>query len=399
MYIAQFLTSSHRTASSARPLRPRAGYELMLCALSLVVALTACTAPPIKEFEGYTEAFEEVRNITYILVQDYENTVDPRSQRPKLGAPPSTFDPEEFRAPAETSDTEQRRRSVDAVVLFNERMLALARGSSLEAVQSTLRPLSAMLGVAAPHFGSGASVIEGLIGRALQARDNATFVRAFTETTVAAADDEKCVARPAVGRRMDPTCAPIVEGIIETLIQDTQQYYAARLKVRTSEHKSLADLLRQAGLKIRDLGHRFERPDPGTALGQTLEQLESEYFQAVQAITEAGPRQQLVGRGSGTYDESTEAAVQALMTPVRDIRTQAVAATQGLADYHAVLGQYVKLLDRTIDLLRETQAAAATPPSVFAIVERLSLIRSDLSRDAVGTREALLRAISVFQQR
>ena len=383
-----------------------ARYCRWLAPLTLAVfsyALVACTTPPIKEFQGYAEAFEEVRATTYVLIQDCESAISKKSAAPAVAVvaqPPAAFDPAQFRRSESATDADQRRRSIDAVVRFNESMLSLARGSSLDSVKATLKPLSALLKFSAPQFSAAAPLIEGLIGKALKARDNTEFIRAFKEVTVGGPDPgtADCLSMSEGKKRAQGTNPPIIVGILEHLCADTVEYYAVQAGKVNGRLNELADVLGNAGGKIATLGDAVKRPDSDSAQGARLAALEAQYHSVRSYVIGGQSSGALVSvSGHGPYTDITEASIEALMEAVRGAGEKARVVKQGLSDYHAALGRYVELLDKTILLLHETETAAARPPDVFSIAERLSVIRTSLDSDAIGTREAILRAISALR--
>jgi hypothetical protein len=365
-----------------------------LVGLLLMLMMAGCATPPVQELQGYSQAFEEVRTTTYILIDDYERAVEAVQSPPAVRTEAEdVFDPLLFMRPTALSDTDMRRRAIDAVVEYNEAMLALARGSSIEAVKHTLAPLKTFLILAGPQIAASAPFVEGLMVRALKARDNAEFIRAFEEATITVTEGGVDCSGAA------EHCRPIIEGIIEHLALDTALYYDARRGFVNQELSEIAQEFSDSSMPIAGYGQRFARPSGDTELGRHLLHLESEYHDLSRRITPDADSVRLIsGAGTQAADATTLAAIDALMVPLRDLAERALVARGSLQSYYDALAAYVRLLQRTIDLLHQTQAAAERPRDAFAIAEILGEIGMDVERDGIDAREALLRAISAFRQ-
>jgi hypothetical protein len=361
-----------------------------------------CTMPPVQQFEGFARGFEEVRSTTYVLIDDFElakKTVRASTDEASK-PPPEIFDIAEIRKHGVDSASARRRRAIDAVVRYNEAMLALANGHSIEAAKTFLAPISQLLKAAAPQFGFAESLVEGLIGRALQARDNAEFVRAFQDVAVATRADSACTGAQTDAQQTDSdvTCMPIIEGILEILARDTAEYYAVQIGRYTKLQSRLADEFFKAGRAVIDLAAGVKGPPAGSAAAQAVQEIVAEMTAVGRLITpQSGDVRLSFAAAGGSFKDSTLAAMQALMIPVRVLGEKADANRIALIDYHSALTDYVALIDQTVMLLREVQVAASRPLDVIAGIERLAVIRTDLESNAISTRSALLRAIAALQ--
>lgn len=378
-------------------------------ALLTLLAAAACAPLPIEPARSYTNAFEQVRNVTEILLTDFENAQKAVGATPgKTVAQrfPASFEPQEYLSGARgNSDVAARRAALEAVSRYNEALLGLAEGRSVQSAKVTVAGLVSLAAMFNPTIGIAGGLASEVAGAVERARTRAEFVAAYRQ----AVSDDLCappvvgsaqVPKPAPSAATDtaaatklPSCGPIIPAIFVFLIEDTRNYYQARVVLAEQEmaasNRNIRTLLRE----IEDLTGGRAAPAPGSAQAAEYQTMAADYQRlTAQLLGPDGSRS--FRSGSQTYDQGTHAALTIAMTALRRAGDQDKKVVDDLNAYHARLGDYVRLLDRTQTYLADIGTALSQPIDVDAATARLVDVGIGLRRDSIDLQGAFLKLLA-----
>jgi hypothetical protein len=317
----------------------------------LLLMLTACTHPPVRELRSYTEAFSAARVVSDVLYDDMAVAQRVESERKHNSTYPAEFDPKSELSAAR--DIQARRRALDVVVTYNEVLLKLAEGRTVDDLRAELGPLQQNVSMVLGFIASGVAPMGGLvlnaIGTALEAAERARSQAEFKRAILAGYDD--------------------VLRIIDALIDDTKALYAARkavLEFPLNEVLAQAGAIRQA---MVELARKYRLPPPSSALAQGRTNAEQELNRLFKTLQPGAPTQSLP---SATSDGSNPAPVYSaevtalLMVQLEHLHRVVEHHQQGVKSinaYHRTLHEYVLLLDRVRQALVVVKAAVEAPES------------------------------------
>ena len=320
----------------------------MLTVLLLLV-LTACAHPPVRELRTYTEAFSAARTVSDVLYNDMAAAQEVAAKRERNASFPEEFKPQEDLD--KRHDIQARRRALDVVVTYNEILLKLAEGRTVEELRSALGPLQQSVSTVLGFVASGAMPLIGpalrAIGTALEAAERARSRAEFTRAGLAGHED--------------------VIKIIAFLIDDTKDLYKARKSVvefELTEAKAQAGEVRQAMVV---LAGKYRLPPPGSTLAQGRTNVELELNRLFNILRPGAPVQSLLGAAgdrANTAPAYSDEITALLVVRVEQLRRAVERHQQGvnsLNEYHRMLRDYVLLLDHARQSVVVLKAAVEAP--------------------------------------
>ena len=199
--------------------------------LLLTTGLVGCTQIPVSELAEYREAFGQFRQVSDELLLDYDLLVKTADEVQNRGATPDAARPRPYpiafkdfkgdqsEQPADL--IEIRRQSLEVVARYNDVLVRLAEGKSVEEVQSSAESLVRGLGKLA-EIASGAPVpgLGAFVG----------LVRTLTEQV------EKARLRAEFAKAVRDG-APVIDQMLDLFMGDVADHY--RLKAVVAEQQRL----------------------------------------------------------------------------------------------------------------------------------------------------------------
>lgn len=345
---------------------------IFYCALFMV--LIGCAHLPQREVKIYVDAFAEVGKITELLFEDYARAKAFQLTLKRSGSKPTRL-PLVFEPSAvikEKNTVEDRRAAIGVVTSYNNMLLALAEGRSVDAVRKDLGQLGMLVDIAAggslPALGIIKEVATEAIALAEKARSRAEFVRAF---------------RAATGSRR-----PVIPAILDFFVEDTKSYSAIRKVLISEKITRVNSKFGSLARTLFNLAKTYKAPSPGKPLAAERANLESEYNNMNRQINPAAKYIQFEV-GNQSYDVAVHQKLENLIAPMRDLAEEEQKLVDQLNAYNARLREYVLLIEKTKDYLWEIEEALQRPPEYGLHKDKILALGVDLQSEATDLRGAL----------
>ncbi|MBE0623317.1 MAG: hypothetical protein IH606_00770 [Burkholderiales bacterium] len=389
--------------------------SIRLCplpAIALIVLLSGCAQIPKEEFGKYSDTFEQVRGVTEILIDDFENAqkVVKRTRGTASAtrfAP--TFDPQQLLSAARRPpDIAARIAALDAVSNYNQALLALAEGRGVDSAKALTGGLFGLAASFAPQVKLVDGLVTSVIAAVERARTQAEFVRAYRlavsdascgpAAVQAAADSARPTSETAGTSAAAPSttgiaqrCGPIIPAIFAYLMEDTRNYYDARVALSNYRRAQATQSVRILEMQIERLTGSHALPaDP--AVSTQYQALAAEYRQLTAQLGDpTQPRN--FGVGNQPYENTTHTELKALLASLRVVGEQEQKIVNDLNAYYARLTEYLRLLDRTQSYLNEVGAALEQPVNLNALTGQIINAGAALRRDGSDLQGAFLKLL------
>ncbi len=245
----------------------------------LVTILAGACAPiPKAEFTAYREAFGEARSASEILLVDYaaksaaadqlEGVADEDNDDAGL------FDPETIAVIGNVNSVIQSRiEAWNTIARYNDVLLALAEGKSVDEVASGFSKLTAGIKTVASSFGAavpGLSIAGDIVSKFLELAEKARLREEFA-TAIKAGE-------------------PIIGMIItEVLIKDTRVFDGTREILADEEtHNALSELLK-TGRAMARLAAEHDNPPVGSQFAQAKQKTANRLGEILEAFNTVEP--------------------------------------------------------------------------------------------------------------
>jgi hypothetical protein len=377
---------------------------------ALILLLVGCAQIPKEELGKYSNAFEEVRGVTEILIDDFESAQKVTDQlkqvKPTGPAPrfPAKFNPQQFLSGAPRQrDIAARIAALDAVSNYNQALTGLAEGRGVESAKTTTSSLLGLAGMFAPQLKLAEGLVGSVVAAVERARTQAEFVRAYrlavvdascppTQSTGAPGPQPAVAAGGAVSLATESVarCGPIIPAIFAYLMEDTRTYYETRVAFTNARRAQIRQPVRILGRQIDQLTGNFAAPSDA-AFANEYGTLAAEYQQLMAQFV---PTESFsFGAGKQPYDKNTHAQLTALMAALKVVGEQEQKLVDDLNAYHARLIDYVRLLDRTQSHLNDIGVALERPVNVDALAGRIAGVGAELRRNGADLQGAFLKLL------
>lgn len=240
----------------------------------LVTILAGACAPiPKVEFTAYREAFREARSASEILLVDYAAKSAAADQLEGIadedGDGDGLFDPESIAANGNVDSVIQSRiEAWNTIARYNDVLLALAEGKSVDEVASGFNKLTSGIKTVASSFGAaipGLSIAGDIVSKFLELAEKA---RLREEFATAIKEGE-----------------PIIGMIItEVLIKDTRVFDGIReILADDAINKALSELLKNSRAMAR-LAAEHDNPPEGSQLVQAKQKTANRLGEILEAF-------------------------------------------------------------------------------------------------------------------
>jgi hypothetical protein len=342
----------------------------------LIAGVTGCAHTPIQALQAYTDAYDKVREAGTLI---YERAapafaLDARQSSSSEGGDeqgdplfPDTF--ERNSAPPSRAPIEARIQAMAAIATYDETLLKLATGGTIDSVRGdvgrlaqSVTLLAQVAGASLPFVGAVVEPLKGLIALAERARATAA-------------------ARDALLK-----AAPTIRDMLAELDKDIDRLYAVQkaryqFEITIEARGKVAD----ASVAILSFANRHQRPQ-ADQLAVARAKLDDE-FDALRAGIQglkAEALRDVGGSGSASpYTPETEETLNGLMAALRSASESYRTKVREWRDYQAALQSYAALLHSTATSLDAAVTAAKTPSLSPAELYQLFSTVGDVRRDAL----------------
>jgi len=332
----------------------------------LLVASTACTTVPTREFATYRTAFERAREAGEKVLLDHAASTSSSATGTEGSAPED--EPAPARSPlfdvnaaaATTTKVDHLAVRMDAwsiVQRYNDVLTGLAEGKSASAVSGAVDELTASItsfpfaeiGSTVAEFSPWLDALESVLRKAEAERSRREFLRVVTEG------------------------GPLVRTRFLTLLRaDAQDFYDVELGRNNKQFSRatdrLTDVSRQLALVLKTVA-RSDTIDAQVARAN-----------AARRRVPVGPEERdfapiAHSPGSGNADAVVESQISQLVDSIESAADEAVRVNERLNAYQALLAAYVKLLNQLDEsLITLERAAAETRPTLPTTSELKSTV-------------------------
>ncbi|MCZ6528928.1 MAG: hypothetical protein O6949_01170 [Chloroflexi bacterium] len=354
-------------------MRIQEGVNAMHISLSRRIALggtllvflleTGCAVIPQKEFNAYRAAFAEVNSATEQLLVEYGAAQRVEVKHKAGNTPVATQSapyPPTVNLSLSTSNTlnadpvDVRRQGLEVVANFNDVLVVLAEGKSIQEVRSNvdtliggLNNLSELLGVAKaiPYAGQIVSLVSTVVVKLEEANNRRQFIAAVREGE------------------------PIIRDILSLFAQDAETIYkirAAQADRNWTEHQDVvATLVRQM---------RKVSKDHTTPTGNRAKKL-ADIEKKVRAVLDRAGLQnnseKLPTDGNSRFGELTLSQLEQTLAQAEDAARKYEAVLEEQNALYKLVVSYGGLLAQTNSSLIAVRAALDSPPDIRAQANNL----------------------------
>ena len=339
--------------------------------VTILILLTACAGPPpVQEIRVYDAAFERTRSAGEAVLDEAASAVAVKEQTERErhgeseGLYPQSFDPESVSLDPEAAVPDVirvRYLALRTIADYNDALLALAEGRTLEQVQGQVAALGQTVEALLPLIGIAGGPLPGLALGGLQ-------------SAIAAAETAR--ERAAVEHAILAAHAD-VDGIIAALIADTPDLYEL---LRTRRELELDAIDREMGDTWRSMTRLASAHRAATAPSEIKEIVETEQ-RARRAFASATPSSQIAGLPDLTLAPASQGGAPLDAATIRELdsgaaRLEAAAArymegVQAIRLAHEAMKQYVLLLRRARQAMHDLKSAVAAPPGANVVLARI----------------------------
>jgi hypothetical protein len=346
-----------------------------LGAISLLLLLgSGCTSVPQKEFNSYRDAFSEVMSETEKLLVEYDAAKRSEAKRKAVKAPAVTGG---ARFPASvnlslsgtntltTDPVDVRRQALEVVSEFNDVLILLAEGKSVEEVRSgvdaligSYGKLSELLGVAntIPYAGPIAALASTVIAKLEQANNHRQFEVALREGE------------------------PIIRDILSLFAKDAETIYGIRAaqadRIWTREQRTVATLVRQ----MRSVAGEHAAPD-NPADAKKLTKIEEGVRKILDRAGLQKNTEKLKTNGQRPFGKLMLSQLEQTLVQAEQAAGKYEAVIREQQALYELMASYGVLLSQTNYSLVAVRASLDSPPDIYAQANSLIAIVFAVKRD------------------
>jgi hypothetical protein len=349
----------------------------------LLIGLAGCVQVPVQPLNDYVSSFEEARSAGLLLIDEVAKSsaaIERRRAGPTAAASraviPETFDPEavtEEGADGVPALFAARRAAFDAIMDFNEVLIKLAEGRSVEEMRTDVaeigRAMPLLLSLAQTAV-PGAGIVLTALGPALRQAEVARSRLEFRRAVIAGEDD--------------------VQNVIALLIRDTPALYDIqknRYKLERDGALAAAGQVRRSMIAVASA---YQAPSGADAAERN--RLASEAGAILSRLLDQPVAVTLAASSSPAapgYPAEANRQLAVFVTQLREVQAQALAAEQGKAAAYEAMRRYVLLLRKTQNSLTLLGQEVEAPSPVTA---------GDLLRVGTDVREHAVRLKGAVRQ-
>lgn len=358
--------------------------KITIVILAMLLSV-GCAQIPTSELGQYTEAFNQTKQASELVILDFDQTLKEARQylvdyqKTKSKTEPIKPYPDSLeksieiqKREAQIKDIVVRQKAFSVIDSYNDVLTKLAEGKSIQEVQSATSGLitaaSKLAEVAASATVPGLSAFMGLAETIVGLFEKARLMKEFK---IAVQDG-----------------SPVVTAILNSLIEDTNEHYKARYFLSNEKRLLIVDGIAARVYELRLLIKMHTVPL------ETIIVIEEELNAAIQeAALELGKQYPAKITERESDDAQPAAAQPAAYTALVQVNVdQIIKANQVLGNkykenvnymkaHNDMLVNYRNLLNKTIDAMNTLEAALSKPQNIADQADEILSIAFELRRN------------------
>lgn len=356
--------------------------------ISTILLLAGCFHIPKREFSQYKQTFAQVHTTAGDILLDFDQALKKAKERQAAQEqgqdarpvrPPYPADLEAFeakRGDEKLDDIEVRRRALQVITQYNDLLTQLAEGKSAQEVKSSASGLVNAVGKfvtiaggsGVPGLSAIATIVSTLAELVEKARTRAEFSRAVRE-----------------GR-------PVIEKIIDALIEDRGDHYGLRFGLAQEERLLILD---EITIRIRLILGFVASLGPSRQDGPNVSDAEKDLnsiLKPVRGEIVEYPIRLKLAPASARTAPFTEGADERTQASILEIKEQVEKYENNVKQMQALgraLVEYGKLLERTKTALATLEKMLDKPQDISIVAEELARAVFSVKRNLETLRSAV----------
>lgn len=356
--------------------------------ISTILLLAGCFHIPKREFSQYKQTFAQVHTTAGDILLDFDQALKKAKERQAAQEqgedapavrPPYPADLKAFEAKRggeKLDDIEVRRRALQVITQYNDLLTQLAEGKSAQEVKSSASGLVNAVGKfvtiaggsGVPGLSAIATIVSTLAELVEKARTRAEFSRAVRE-----------------GR-------PVIEKIIDALIEDRRDHYGLRFNLAQEERLLILD---EITIRIRLILGFVASLGPSRQDGPNVSDAEKDLNSVLKPVRgEIGeyPIRLKLAPASARTPPFTEGADERTQASILEIKEQVEKYENNVKQMQALgraLVEYGKLLERTKTALATLEKMLDKPQDISIVAEELARAAFSVKRNLETLRSAV----------
>lgn len=310
-----------------------------------LLPLLSCAHVPKSEPQNFTDLLDEIISESKVLIDSHARTVDDlrtREQQATTNAAsyPTSFDPESAQA-AQPDDPfiQSFHAALAALALYTDAIRAASEGDDPNAIEQGADAAALLL--------SGTEISSGL--------PIAGAISALAQFLANARDRARLNDAIALG------AAPVSE-ILDAFVAATPDLYRVHVGVAGDAMSTLAFEQECILAEIERIAAEYAPPPPGTSEALNRARLEADlHALRTEVSPQSTPRALPVG--AIPYDATVQQRLEQQLRIAQGLRDQQRSAALAISEYHAKLGNYVRLIAEARTQLTQLRANDARKES------------------------------------
>lgn len=353
-----------------------------------ILLLAGCFHIPKREFSQYRQTFAQVHTTAGDILLDFDQALKKAKERQAAQEqgqdapavrPPYPADLKAFEAKRggeKLDDIEVRRRALQVITQYNDLLTQLAEGKSAQEVKSSASGLVNAVGKfvtiaggsGVPGLSAIATIVSTLAELVEKARTRAEFSRAVRE-----------------GR-------PVIEKIIDALIEDRRDHYGLRFDLAQEERLLILD---EITIKIRLILGFVASLGPSRQDGPNVSDAEKDLnsiLKPVRGEIVEYPIRLKLAPASARTPPFTEGANERTQASILEIKEQVEKYENNVKQMQALgtaLDEYRKLLEGTKTALATLEKMPDKPQDISIVAEELARAAFRVKRNLETLRSAV----------
>jgi len=339
-------------------------------AVGLAFLLSACGQIPTRELSQYRSAFAEVQGASVAVLIDYSEAIEAANKRKDSATRPAAVAPKRFSTELDSvgkqpDAIEVRRNALLTIETYNNVLLTLAEGKSVESVQASAGGFINAASEFAVSAGSKAvpglsaivDAVQIIVGEMEKARLRQEFEQAVRKG------------------------APVIKKMVGLLIEDRQDHLALRADEANLHHVEVVNDITSQIVEVRSLFSSRKAPAGDNPLPDVQDALNAAIKPAAAAFAFALPVKLAYGKSGAAF--STQDGVLAGQI-IGQIRERVEAYKQNIEQYEklkSALNNYGALLVKMQTALDALVRSLDAPQNVEDVTNQILQVTFSLKKD------------------
>ena len=345
----------------------------------VIVVVTAtlvggCAQIPSHELAQYRNAFSEVQKVSEDILVDFADAKEKAEQKnavPRV-VPTTLFSTQLEEPGKQLSAVEVRRTALRTIDKFNNVLVTLAEGKSVEAVKTTadgfVQAANKFFSVTAMVAVPGLSAISGLVQTLAGELEKARLREEF----------ENAVRRGA----------PVIDRILFELIAEREDHILLRAAEAQERQVELVNEITVAAASTRDLVTARAAPPVNDPRSNLQTALNKALQPAAKALTFGLPLQLTYSTGAPPFGVAERAVAEQTIARIQELGVSFQANLAQYENLRSALNSYGAMLERTRGGLKLLVDALDRPKKFEEVSEELFQIAFSVKRDVEAYRAA-----------